>query len=71
MVLNFSQLNSLLRNRIEELGDQVFGLSLHISRVIDLDVEDSVLKLLLSFAFKGWSAGKHFEEKNAKGPNVQ
>jgi len=65
MVLDFCQLNPLLRHWIEELADQVFGLSLHIRRVVDLHVEDSRLKLLLAFGFKGWSASKHLEEKNA------
>jgi len=66
MVLNLSELNSLLCNWLEELADQVFGLGLHISWVDDLDVEDSMLQLFLACTFERWSTGQHFEEKNAK-----
>jgi len=54
MVLNLSELNSLLCNWLEELADQVFGLGLHISWVDDLDVEDSMLQLFLACTFKRW-----------------
>jgi hypothetical protein len=66
MVLNLSELYSFLCNWVQKLANQVLCLRKHISWVGDLGIEDSTLQLLNSFAFKGWSASKHFEEKNAK-----
>jgi hypothetical protein len=64
------QLHTLLRVRLQKLGDQVLGYARKTTWPLDSLVQNVVEKFFLVFANKGWVACHELEEKNTEVPDV-
>ena len=70
MVQHFLQGQSLTRILPEESGDQVLGLSAHMSRIEHLDLRDSLVSFIVGLGFEWRFSHQKLVGENSETPEI-